>query len=211
MVIAQHEQIDAEPALLHRLAQRSEGNVRAAIQSLDMVRRAQIVTVDGYAQLVGDHDPAPSLITALMVGNHDVIFSMLDDLLSRIGSPSYVMSSLVECFRDLLILKAGGRLQVTGPAFESRRELALRLESERLLFGVKTLWEVRTRLRVSDDPRGTLELALILISEAFTRGKASQEAGSSSGSHQPPANSSEKPDSAQPRKLTLAELRQRGS
>jgi DNA polymerase III gamma/tau subunit len=204
VVVAQKEGISAEPALLHHIAQKSDGNVRSALQALDMARRAGTSTIESYLALSGEHDPAPALLAALMTGNHERIFSLLDEQLSTIGSPGQIATELVACIRDLFILKAGGSLSITGGGFESRRELALRLEQERLLFAVKALWEVKTRIRGAEDPRGTLELALILIAEAFTRGKgtpAPEVAPQSSSSSQV----AETPRIT-PRKLSFAEL-----
>lgn len=211
-LVAEKESIDASPELLHYLAQRSDGNMRSALQSLEAVWRASIKTVEEYREMAGDHDPAPSLMAALMTGNHDQIFTLLDKQLSTIGSPGQITASVVECIRDLFVLKAGGNLQVVGASLESRRELARRLEPERLLFAVKTLWEVKTRLRGSDDPRGTLELALILIAEAFTRGKTISPPVAVSPSLSAPSESSTQASEmprTQPRKLTLAELQQK--
>jgi hypothetical protein len=39
-----------------------------------------------------------------------------------------------------------------------------------LLAAIRVLWEVKTKIR-SDDPRGVLEMALVLVTEAFTKGK----------------------------------------
>lgn len=209
VVVVQREGINVDPNLLHYLAQSSDGNVRTALQSLDMANRANVRTLEAYRRLAGEHDPAPALLAALMTGNHERIFSVLDDQLSTIGSPGQIAAELVSCIRDLFVLKSGGTLPVTGASYESRRELALRLEQERLLFAVKTLWEVKTRIRGSDDPRGTLDLALILIAEAFTRGKAISSPGAAP---QPlPAPVSQAPQATevthtQPRKLSFAEL-----
>ena len=99
------------------------------------------------------------------------------------------------------MLKSSGQLGVTGTALESRKELARMIEQERLLFAIRTLWDLKTKLRVSDDPRGNLELAVILIAEAFTRGKAPRQP-------QPPQQVAEAPAvSAQPaQKLSLSDL-----
>lgn len=200
------EGVEVSPVLLHHLAQRADGNVRTALQSLDKAIRAGIQSVEQYKEMSGEHDPAPALLDALATGDHDHIFELLDTLLSTIGSPGQVTAELVAALRDIFVLKAGGALQVTGHAHEARRQLALTLESERLLFAVKTLWEVKTRIRGTDDPRGTLELALILISEAFTRGKTAPQATvppvPTPSPHPAPPKAAEAP----PRKLSFAEL-----
>lgn len=197
--VAKSENIEVEPELLNHLAQKSDGNVRTALQALDKTHRAGITTLAEYRELTGESDPAPVLLSAMLTGQHDKIFSLLDDLLASVGSPGQIQSMLVACLRDILILRAGGTLPVTGFAYESRRALALSLEPDRLLFAVRTLWEVKTRLRASEDPRGNLELAIILIADAFTRGKVA-----------PPAAVATTPtqSTASPRKLTLAEMRE---
>lgn len=198
MSIGVWEDLTISNELTAHLAQRSEGNVRKAIQSLDMAVRAGVDSVAEYVALTGEHDPAPALLAALTTGQHDRIFSLLDEQLATVGSPSQIQSLLVSCLRDLFVLKAGGDLTVTGVGLEARRDLARRIEQERLLYAVKTLWETKTRIRTSDDPRGNLELALILISEAFTRGRVVQQP--------PPEPQSVVEAKAPEKRLTLAEM-----
>ncbi len=191
------EGLTMDPALLAHLAQQSNGNVRTAIQSLDMAVRADVRLLADYQDMLGDQDSAPALMLALMSGNHATIFENLDKQLSTIASPGQVQADLVECIRDLFILKAGGTLPLTGPGLTVRQEMARRIESERLFLAVRMLWDVKTKLRVSDDPRGSLELALILVSEAFTRGKQI--------AHTVPVQ--EQTEAVPSRKLSLAEMR----
>ena len=187
--------------LLAHLAQLSKGNVRTAIQSLDMAVRAEVTSLEGYQRLAGEADPGPALLAALTTGDHGHIFALLESQLSTIGSPAVIQSELVATIRDLFVLKSSGQLGVTGTALESRKELARMIEQERLLFAIRTLWDLKTKLRVSDDPRGNLELAVILIAEAFTRGKAPRQP-------QPPQQVAEAPAvPAQPaQKLSLSDL-----
>lgn len=170
--ITAQENLTMDVQLLAHLAQLSKGNVRTAIQSLDMAARASVTSLAGFQRLAGESDPGPALLAALATGNHDHIFAVLESQLSTIGSPAQLQAEMASTIRDLFVLKAGGQLQVTGHAFESRKELARMIEQERLLYAVRTLWDAKTKLRVSDDPRGNLELVAILIAEAFTRGKA---------------------------------------
>jgi len=202
-LIRDREGITIEPHLLAFLAQQSEGNVRTAIQGLDMAVRADVTTLEGYRRLVRDQDSAPELLQALTTGNHAHIFEVLDRQLSTVGSPAQVSASLVSCIRDLFILKAGGELRRSGNGLEIRKQLARGLEQDRLLLAVRTLWDIRTKLKGSEDPRGNLELALILVAEAFTRGKTPAP-----NANQLPESSTPDPvPSSPPRKLTLADLR----
>ena len=169
-VIAHKESIPADSALLNHIVRRSGGNLRTALMSLDQAWRAGVSQLEDYLSLTGDHDPAPTLLEACSSGDHSKVFEVLDDQLSRIGSPIQITSNLISCLRDLMVLRSGGTLRATGEDYEVRRALAVKLEQERLLAAVKVLWEIRTKVR-SEDPRGSLELALVLITEVFTRGR----------------------------------------
>lgn len=208
VVVAQKEGITVEGSLLHYLAQRSDGNMRSALQALDKVRRAGITTAEQYAELSGHHDTAPELMASLMTGDPAIFFEVLDRLLTSTGNPSQISSSLIACIRDLFILRSGGTLLVTGSAYETRHELALKLEPERLLAAIRILWELKTRVRVTEDPRGNLELALILVAEAFTRGKVPLTTEKLSAAPSPVETPVETAR-PQPRKLTFAELQRK--
>lgn len=170
VVVAHHEGIAAESALLTHVVRTSRGNVRTALMSLDQLSRAGISTLSDYLSVVGEHDVAPRLLDACSTGDHSKVFSVLDEWLAQQGSPDRVSSELVSCLRDIMVIRSGGVLPRTGEDYEARRRLALMLEHERLLAAMRVLWEVKTKLR-SEDPRSMLELALVLISEAFTVGR----------------------------------------
>lgn len=170
-VIANREDVGISDELLKYLAARAEGNMRTAIQSLDTVAQAGLSTVEEYRELSGDGDSAPDLLIALLSGKHDEIFEKLDDVLT-FTSPAQVVADLIECVRDLLVLKAGGTIDLAGDFLDKRKFLALRLEQERILAAVRLLWDLRTKVRAGNDPKGNLELAAILLSEVFTRGRS---------------------------------------
>jgi len=170
MVIAQKESIPAEFDLINHIVRLAGGNVRTALMALDQTWRAQVTTMADYQRLTGEHDTAPALLEACASGDHSRVFEVLDTQLSSVGSPGQITAELVSCLRDLLVLRAGGTLKVSGEDYEVRHGLALKLEPERLLAAIRVLWEVKTKIR-SDDPRGVLEMALVLVTEAFTKGK----------------------------------------
>ena len=168
--IASEEEIPAEDALLRFIAQRAQGNVRKAIQALDMARRAQTLTYLSFIELSGEQDTIPILMAALATGDHEKVFTALDHQLA-VKSPARVSAELVAGIIDLLIITAGGEPRVTGSARERRVAIAQRLDRENLLLCVKILWDTQTALRSSEDARGSLELALVLIAAALTRGR----------------------------------------
>src|SRR6478736_1487149 len=197
--IAHQEGLIHEDGLLRYLAQRATGNVRSAVQSLDASHRARVYDVTAYQDLMGEHDTIPVLMAALATGDHAKVFEALDAQVA-LKSPSRVTSELIACTIDMLVIKAGGTPRVTDSAAERRVRIAQRLDRENLLLAVKILWDSQTALRSSEDPRGTLELSLVLIAGALTRGQAQNvraEESPLAGTATPPAP---------PRKLTLAEM-----
>ena len=168
--VVTQESIPAEFPLLTHIVRRAAGNLRTALTSLDQVWRAGISTKELYQAITGEHDPAPELLEACARGDHAQVFEVLDTRLSTSGSPSQIVVDLTACLRDLLVLRSGGTIAATGEDYERRRGLAAVLEPERLLAAVRVLWSIKATLR-SDDPRGTLELALVLITEALSKGR----------------------------------------
>lgn len=193
--ISHQEELKPEDDLLRYLAQRARGNVRTAIQSLDMAARSGELTYQGFVELSGDQDVVPILLAAVTTGDPGKLFQALDRLLA-LHSPSKVTADLVACIIDILVLKSGGTPRVSGASRDRRERLSQRLDREGLLLACKILWDAQTALRSSEDPRGTLELSLVLISGAF--GRTAPEAPASVPSEAP----------APPRKLTLAEMQQ---
>lgn len=168
MFISSQESIPAEQDLLIHLAQRAQGNVRTAIQALDMSARAGTLTLTDWLDLAGEHDTIPLLAAALTTGDEAKIFSTLDAQLA-VASPAKITADLTACLIDLLIIKAGGDPRVSGNPRERRIRIAQRADREDLLLAVKILWDAQTALRSSEDPRGTLELSLVLIGRALGR------------------------------------------
>lgn len=202
--IASEEEIPAADELLRYLAQRSQGNVRTAVQLLDQSRRAGALTYDAFIELSGDQDTIPLLMAALTTGDHGKIFTVLDQQLA-VKSPGRVTAELTSCVIDLLIVKAGGEPRVTGSPRERRVRIAQRLDRENLLLAVKILWDAQTALRSSEDLRGTLELSLVLIAAALNRGR-SQDVQTGNAAH---AGQEQTVTPSASKKLTLAEMQQR--
>ncbi len=212
VVVASRENLTMDLDLLEAVAERAEGNVRRAISILDQLARSGMQTLSEYIDLLGEVDPAPSLVAALLTGDPNQIYAVLDEQLALVGNPAVISAEVVHVFSELWILRSGGAIRRTGVSLEARKELALRLESERILAAAKILWDLKTRVRVSDDSRGNLELALMLIAEIFTRGRQVVPEVAPVAPPQAPVRESPRPTAEQlepPRRMTLADLRQR--
>jgi DNA polymerase-3 subunit gamma/tau len=192
--------------LLSHIANFSDGSLRSALVTLEQAWLAGIKDLDVYLASTGGEDFAPDLLTALLSYNTATVFEVLDEQLAKTGNPSQIATQLISCFRDLFVIKAGGKLPLVGAPYERRRDLSMRLESERIMAALKILWDLKVKVRASDDSRTNLELAVMLVFEIFSRGRDTQSI--------PVTPAVEVPAVAAPvveenRKLTFAELQQR--
>jgi DNA polymerase-3 subunit gamma/tau len=192
--IVSQEGLDVEIELLRYLAQRAQGNVRSAVQSLDQAVLADANTLTAFVDLAGEHDTIPVLVAALTTGDHARVFAALDQQLT-LKAPGRVTAELIACVVDLLVIKAGGEPRASGSAKVRRQRIAERVDREALLLVAKILWDAQTALRASEDARGTLELSLVLIAGAFNRVRDTAPQVAS------PQSPSSKP-------MTLAEMQQ---
>lgn len=199
--VAKAEKIPTTIQLLEYISATCQGNVRSALTSFDQAARAGIKSPEDYVALRGLDDQSPKLAKVLLTGDYAAVFEELDRQLATVSSPTQIMSRLIRLFTDLLVIRAGGTLTHVGPALEERKQLAVQVEQDRLLAAMKTMWDLKTRVRGSDDASGDVRLVLTLITDAFTRGKVTTPA---------PVASAPAPAATEaPRKLSLAELQQR--
>jgi DNA polymerase III subunit gamma/tau len=162
--ICQQESITAEPELLAVIAEDAGGAMRDAIMSLDQLHRVGIYDLARYQVLTGITDFAPGLVDAMLRGNDAEMYARLDAVLERDGDFSAVSAGLVHCFRDLLVLLAGGTISAQGSALAARQSLASRLDAVRVGKAMTVAWELRTRVSRAD-PRSSLELFCKVCSE----------------------------------------------
>lgn len=194
--ICDQEQVSVEPALLSTIAERADGGLRDAIMLLDQLLRVDITTLTGYLDLTGDTDYGPAIINALATNNIADAYDIAHDQLQRTGAASTIADTIATTLRDLLILGQDGAITAQGSALRNRQLLVNRLDPVLLVAAMKVLWDLKTRTRVTDDPRITLDLALAMLADVLTRAA------------KPPANATPGTESATtPGKLNLAQMR----
>ncbi len=191
--IQSQEGILADIELLNYISHRSDGSARDAIMMLDQCWKAGVHDRDTFLEMVGEEEVAPDLVIAMLSGDHSLVFQVTDELSSRVPDSSRLASMLTTVLKDVLILKSGGELKYNEEITTKLKSIALHLEPERIVAAMKMLWDLRTRVRLSSDPRGNLDLALVLITDIFTQGRQ-------------PIPVKKEPQPVDGRKLTMAEL-----
>lgn len=204
VVVASAEQSPVTEELLREFAVTSDGSVRRALMNLEKASLAGLSTVEAWRDAVAVHDASGGILDALSVGAYDRAFDLLDDALHTTGHPSVVMSQITACLRDLLVLRAGGQITRVGAELDLRIALSTRIEGDRLLAASKILWDLKTKIRETDDPFGSTSLALTLVGEVFMRGRTAPVVRPAPVVQAPPVPVETKTE--EPRRLTLAEM-----
>jgi DNA polymerase-3 subunit gamma/tau len=166
--ICEQEEIEVFDSLLEAIAERTGGVLREAVMQLDQVCRIGMKTAEQYLGMLGEIDYAPHLLLALREGGLVQAYQLVDEAMSKSGDASLVVSGLSTLVRDLLILQAGGSVKFQGEALEVRRKLAASLSGVELFSVARVLWDFKTRVRVTDDPRSSLELAVVMLAESLS-------------------------------------------
>ncbi len=174
--IADAEGITIDDALLHRFAERADGALRDAVMALDQAARAGITTIEAHTELTGEYDCGPTLLRHLIDGDLPAAFGSLTTILTRTAEAATVGTALAQTLRDLLVLRAGGDLAVTGAAHAQRAELAQRVTARDLVTALGVLWDLKTKVRAVDDARTALELAGVMIADKLAPAAAAPAA-----------------------------------
>lgn len=199
--IQSREGILADIELLHYISERADGSARDAIMMLDQCWKAGVSDKETFLEMTGEENVAPELVLAMLSGDHAHVFQVADDLAQRVPDPYRLAAQVTNVLKDVLVLKAGG--SVTGRSADVLKTIALHLEAERIVAGMKMLWDLRTRVKASTDPRGNLDLALTLITDIFTQGRQLVQPKATFKKIEQPVSA---PTPEESRRLTLAEL-----
>lgn len=165
--IASAESLKATPELLAHIAERANGGLRDAVMTLDQVSRVGVATIAQFQMLMAEADIAPALLGRLVTGDLAGAYGLLDDHLCATGDAHGVSTALVALLRDLLVLQGGGLLTCQGQPLADRCALATKLDAGRVFVAMRALWDLKTRVRVTDDARSMIELAFVVMADAL--------------------------------------------
>ena len=170
--IAAAEKIDIPEAGLLLLARAGEGSMRDSLSAFDQVRA-----------FAGDQITVEDVVTVLGLVGRDLVFDMLDAVVSEDAPAAFALvergiergydlrllcRELARATRDLLILSVDPK-RATDPdvASDAERERLLAMAGywsrEDLLRGFDLLTKAEQDVRVSDQPRYSLEMALLRL------------------------------------------------
>lgn len=170
-LVRNNEKISIEDELLAYLSVRADGSARDALMMLDQCHRAGITDKQNFLQMIGEDEVTPELVLEMMTGDYQRVFQLTDELSQRVPDPMKLTNALTNTLKEILVLKSGGTLDLPEDKNNKLRALALNLESERIVAAMRMLWDLRTKVKQSVDPRSNLDLALVLITDIFSQGR----------------------------------------
>jgi DNA polymerase-3 subunit gamma/tau len=168
--VAQGEKVKVSDEALGRIARAAEGSARDALSLFDQVLSfsAEEVKDEDISALLGLIDRELLLVASRAVAEGDsrALLELVESLSDYGADPRNFARELLLHFREILLMKMapeGGPLvaQVVPEERERMRPLAAAYSEEDLLRIFEVLTKAETDLRLAQDPRVTLELALL--------------------------------------------------
>lgn len=164
--ISEAEGYTIPETFLRFIAESSNGNARTAINRLNQVMLAEIETLEEFKVISGNEDFGPGIVLAIVSQGIPEVVSSVKDALKRTSLPQDVTEQILRVLRDLLVLKSGGSI---GEVSSELQNIVPRVSRDELVIMCRVLWDLKTKIKSSDDPRGNLQLAVVLIHETLNK------------------------------------------
>jgi DNA polymerase III subunit gamma/tau len=217
--VAKSEGIEVEDGAVALVARSASGSFRDALGTLDQLVSfgGQRVATDDVVQMLGAADADLLFETTDAVGSGDAAAALRAvESLARSGrDPGQFARDLIAHLRQLLVARATGEVPdsftVTVAQPDRLAEQAGRIGEAKLMGAIDALTEAGANMREGDDPRLSLEVALLKVTrpaldssqeallrriEALERSGAGRAAGGPSGESSPGADTGVSPDRA---------------
>ncbi|MGC9393811.1 MAG: DNA polymerase III subunit gamma/tau [Anaerolineae bacterium] len=187
-MIAEAEEIAAEPEALDLIARAATGSMRDAISLFDQMAAGGEVTADYVRLMLGAErrEVVQSLLQAWLDGDLKRGLHIINEAVDSGADPRQLARQTADFFRGLLLMRVGAGEAWTDPTAEERSRLqamAQQAQPERLVQAVQLFSEVASERRVGWQPQLPLELAFV---EATLPPAAAPEATAPPVSHNTP-------------------------
>lgn len=196
--VSELEKFDVSDQFLKFIAGTSNGNVRTSLNSLSQIILSEIDTLEEFKAITGNENFGTGIVLTIVSQGIPEILTTLDKALARTSMPQDITEHVLGVLRDLLILKSGGSV---GEVSADLKNIVPRVSRDELVILCRVLWDLKTKIKSSEDPRGNLQLAVVLMHETLNRMR-----GVVTPQH---VQTVETLSQKEPKKLTLAEMRER--
>ena len=165
-MIAEAEEITAEPEALDLIGRAATGSMRDAISLFDQMAAGGAVTADYVRLMLGAErrEVVQSLLQAWLDGDLNRGLHIINEAVDSGADPRQLARQTADFFRGLLLMRVGAGEAWTDPTAEERSRLqamAKQAQPERLVQAVQLFSEVASERRVGWQPQLPLELAFV--------------------------------------------------
>lgn len=183
-LIAKENNINIDEDGLLTIINFSEGALRDAISLLDQSRSIysdKVITRDDILNMVGvvSDEFLEEIIYNLVSGDVDELMLSVEKLIVEGGDISRFTSSLAQYLRNLLVYKTSRApekiLQVNSRTLETLGKLAKVYSTQNLIKDIAFVANLQQELKYSENPRITLEVALIQLLQNVKNNRGSAE------------------------------------
>ncbi len=173
--VLQDEGIEADAAVVHQIARLGNGSMRDALSLLDRVIAAagnEPLSTRLIDQVLGlpDQDLLASLVDAIADGHVAAALQRTADLLDRSVAPEQLVESLIERFRQLMLIRACGPqsdlIQLSDDALRAAVEQSHKLDVPALVYAIALCENLARSARSSANPRALLDAAIARLALA---------------------------------------------
>jgi DNA polymerase-3 subunit gamma/tau len=169
--VIKNEKFKADDELIFTIARLGNGSMRDALSLLDrlMASGEKKLTLSLLEELLGLPDRAllSELIDAIASGDPATVLRSTGGLLSKGISAEQLLSSLLERFRDLMVLSACGKdtdlVDLSDEARESESERAKRFDAAGIVHMIALCESVQRAVKSSPAPRALLDACMVRL------------------------------------------------
>ncbi|MFK7759210.1 MAG: DNA polymerase III subunit gamma/tau [Phycisphaerales bacterium] len=169
--VLKHEKFKADPELIHTLARLGNGSMRDALSLLDrlMASGEKKLTVNLLEELLGlpQRDVMSTLIDSIAQGDPANVLRATGQLLSTGIAPDQMLASLLERFRDLMVLGACGvdtdLVELSNEAKSSEFERSKQFDAAGIVHMIALCESVQRALKSSPAPRALIDACMVRL------------------------------------------------
>ncbi len=170
-LVLQEEKIQAEQEFIDELAILANGSMRDGLSLLDQAISAgqQPLTAAVLETMLGrpEQETLFTLVSAIGSSQPTQVLEAIDLLLSQGHSAVSICDSLVEMFRDIMVLKIAGEKSdlflLSGMRKNKLLQLAALFAAPWLIYGITAMEKLRWAIRNSETARALLEALLVRL------------------------------------------------
>lgn len=161
--VAIAESISLSTPFLTALADRADGSIRDALHNMEKASHAGVTSMEQYRELTGEVDFAPGFMGQLVDQDIAGAYNTLINVQTRVSDPVWAQDQIVGTLKDVLILHAGGVLNLEGEALKARKNLQTKISTLKAIACMKILWDSKVKTKSIENPSVLLDVVVALL------------------------------------------------